>query len=59
LGKKLNEERLSRNQRLVALPWRVAHATISRYHYPSARFYETGMDDFGFLNNLYTVFNAD
>ena len=28
------------------------------YYYSSARFYETGIDDFGFLNNLYEVFDG-
>jgi len=29
------------------------------YYYSSARFYETGVDDFGLLNNLYEVFDGD
>ena len=27
------------------------------YHYTSARFYEMGLDEFGFLNNLYQAFD--
>ncbi len=33
--------------------WQLAKDDIS-YYYSSARFYETGADDFGFLNNLYS-----
>ncbi len=29
------------------------------YYYSSARFYETGIDDFGFLTNLYEVFDGN
>ena len=29
------------------------------YYYSSARFYETGIDEFGFLNNLYAVFDGE
>ena len=29
------------------------------YHYSSARFYETGLDEFGFLTNLYQVFDGE
>ena len=29
------------------------------YHYSSARFYEHGVEEFGFLNNLYTLFDGD
>ena len=28
------------------------------YYYSPAMFYETGIDKFGFLNNLYTVFDG-
>jgi len=38
--------------------WELAKYDIS-YYYSSARFYETGVDDFGFLNNLYEVFDGD
>ncbi|MEO8772129.1 MAG: hypothetical protein ABI402_18665 [Ferruginibacter sp.] len=37
--------------------WSLAKDDIS-YYYSSAKFYETGVDDFGFLNNLYTVFDG-
>jgi hypothetical protein len=29
------------------------------YHFSSARFYESGMDEFGFLNNIFTMFDGD
>jgi hypothetical protein len=29
------------------------------YQYSSARFYEAGVDDFGFLANLFQVFDGD
>ena len=29
------------------------------YYYSSARFYEYGIDEFGFLNNLYKIFDGD
>ena len=29
------------------------------YRYSSARFYETGLDEFGFLNNFYQAFDGD
>jgi hypothetical protein len=29
------------------------------YYSSSATFYETGIDEFGFLNNLYTVFDRE
>ena len=38
--------------------WQLVMDDIS-YYYSSARFYETGVDDFGFLNNLYYVFDGD
>jgi putative transposase len=38
--------------------WRLAKDDIS-YYYSSARFYETGVDEFGFLNNLFTVFDGE
>lgn len=38
--------------------WSLAKDDIS-YKYASAKFYETGLEDFGFLNNLYTVFDGD
>jgi hypothetical protein len=36
----------------------VAKDDISDY-YSSAKFYETGIDEFGFLNNLFTVFDGE
>ena len=42
----------------VSGKWLLAKDDIS-YPYSSAKFYETGIDDFGFLNNLYTVFDGE
>jgi hypothetical protein len=36
----------------------VAKDDIS-YYYSSVRFYEYGIDEFGFLNNLYEVFDGE
>ncbi|MEO8861996.1 MAG: hypothetical protein ABI358_11270 [Ginsengibacter sp.] len=33
--------------------WNLAKNYLDYYYYLSARFYETGVDEFGFLNNLY------
>ena len=38
--------------------WRLAKDDIN-YYFSSARFYETGVDDFGFLTNLYAVFDGE
>ena len=38
--------------------WKLAKDDLD-YYYSSAMFYETGIDTFGFLNNLYTVFDGD
>ena len=38
--------------------WLLAKDDIS-YFYSSARVYETGVDEFGFLNNLYAVFDGE
>ena len=38
--------------------WKLAKDDLD-YFYSSARFYESGVDDFGFLNNLYTVFDGE
>ena len=38
--------------------WQLAKDDIS-YYYSSAGFYETGVDVFGFLNNLYKVFDGE
>lgn len=41
----------------VSGKWQLSEDDIS-YKYSSARFYETGVDDFGFLHNLYTLFDG-
>ena len=41
----------------VSGKWQLAKDDLG-YYYSSAHFYETGEDDFGFLNNLYTVFDG-
>jgi len=38
--------------------WLLSKDDIS-YQYSSAKFYETGEDDFGFLNNLFTIFDGE
>lgn len=38
--------------------WQLAKDDLD-YHYSSARFYETGIDEFGFLNNLLSVFHGN
>ena len=38
--------------------WLLAKDDLA-YYYSSARFYETGIDEFGFLNNLLSVFDGD
>ena len=42
----------------VSGKWLLAKDDLS-YYYSSARFYEYGMDEFGFLNNLYKIFDGD
>ena len=42
----------------VSGKWMLAKDDIS-YTYSSARFYDDGIDEFGFLNNLFTVFDGD
>ena len=42
----------------VSGKWQLAKDDIS-YHYSSAKFYETGVDEFGFLKNLYSVFDGE
>ena len=42
----------------VSGKWKLAKDDLD-YYYSSAMFYETGIDTFGFLNNLYTVFDGD
>lgn len=38
--------------------WQLAKDDLG-YYYSSARFYETGLDEFGFLHNLFHVFDGD
>jgi putative transposase len=38
--------------------WQLSKDDVS-YHYSSARFYETGIDDFGFLSKLHYVFDGE
>jgi len=38
--------------------WKLSKDDLD-YYYSSARFYETGVDDFGFLHNLYEEFDGD
>ena len=38
--------------------WQLAKDYLS-YHYSSARFYETGIDEFGFLRNIFIVLYGD
>jgi hypothetical protein len=38
--------------------WILAKDDLS-YHFSSSRFYENGIDEFGFLNNIFTIFNGD
>ena len=38
--------------------WHLSDDDVS-YYYSSARFYETGIDDFGFLNDLTSVFTGN
>ncbi|NOT91414.1 transposase [Ferruginibacter sp.] len=42
----------------VSGKWQLAKDDIS-YKYSSAKFYETGIDEFGFLNDIYTVFDGE
>jgi putative transposase len=42
----------------VSGKWQLSKDDIS-YYYSSARFYETGIDEFGFLNNLFSVFTGN
>ncbi|UAY50624.1 transposase [Ferruginibacter albus] len=42
----------------VSGKWQLAKNDIS-YYYSSAKFYEDGIDEFGFLNNLFKVFDGD
>jgi REP element-mobilizing transposase RayT len=38
--------------------WQLAEDYLS-YHYSSARFYETGVDEFGFIKNIFTALHGD
>ncbi len=38
--------------------WRLAKDDIN-YYYSTARFYETGVDDFGFLKDIYLLFDGE
>jgi hypothetical protein len=38
--------------------WQLAKDEIS-YFYSSARFYEKGVDEFGFLNNIFTAISGN
>ena len=38
--------------------WLLAKDDVG-YYYPSARFYENGVDEFGFLKNIFTLFDGD
>ena len=42
----------------VSGKWQLSKDDLG-YYYSSARFYETGVDEFGFLTNLYKVFDGD
>jgi hypothetical protein len=42
----------------VSGKWMLAKVDLS-YHFSSSRFYENGKDEFGFLNNIFTVFNGE
>ena len=42
----------------VSGKWKLSKDDLD-YHYSSARFYETGLDEFGFLTNLYQVFDGE
>lgn len=42
----------------VSSKWQLSKDDLD-YYYSSARYYESGVDDFSFLNNLYEVFDGD
>ena len=42
----------------VSKKWMLAKDDLS-YYWSSARFYESGIDEFGFLTNLYAVFDGE
>lgn len=42
----------------VSKKWQLSKDDLS-YHFSSARFYESGIDEFGFLRNIFKVFDDD
>ena len=42
----------------VSGKWNLAKDDLD-YHFSSARFYEKGVDDFGFLKNIFTIFDGN
>ena len=38
--------------------WQLAKDDLN-YYFSSARFYETGIDEFGFLKNIFNLFDGD
>ena len=38
--------------------WKLAKDDIN-YHFSSAKFYESGYDNFGFLNSIFKIFDGD
>ena len=42
----------------VSKKWQLAKDDLE-YYFSSARFYETGVEEFGFLTNLFNVFDGD
>ena len=42
----------------VSGKWNLAKDDLD-YHFSSARFYEKGVDDFGFLKNIFKIFDGD
>ena len=38
--------------------WKLSKDDLD-YYFSSSRFYQTGIDDFGFLNNIFNVFDGD
>jgi putative transposase len=42
----------------VSGKWMLAKDDLS-YHFSSSRFYENGIDEFGFLNNIFTMLDGD
>ena len=42
----------------VTRKWKLAKDDLD-YYFSSARFYETGIDEFGFLKNIFNLFDGD